>query len=300
MDLTKIVIIYNPKAGSFQAGIGRIQQLVAALKSHNLEIEDSQVQPTKAAGDATRLSLEAVANNTNLVIACGGDGTINEIAQALVGTKTVLAVLPGGTANVMAKELQLSTDPNELAKLISLKRSRVISVGRASKPDKTWSRYFLLMAGIGLDASIIETVDPALKKQWGLGSYVAAGLKTLATWPLKPFTITFNDEEHEATFAIVANAANYAAWFNIAPEARMETDHLNICVFNSRSRLVYLSYAFLSLFGAHTISPAVIHKPILSTYANTSIDTPVQLDGELVGHLPMLFECVPQSLHIIA
>ncbi len=300
MDLTKIVIIYNPKAGSLRAGTERIQQLISALRSHNLAINDAQIHPTKAAGDATRLTHEAVADNTNLVIACGGDGTINEIAQALVGTKTTLAVLPGGTANVLAKELQLPTDPNDLAKLISLNRSRIISVGRASKPDKSWSRYFLLMAGIGLDASIIETVNPELKKQWGLGSYVAAGLKTLATWPLKPFTIQFNEEEHEATFAIVANAANYAAWFNIAPEANMETDHLNVCVFNSRSRLMYLSYAFLSLFGAHTISPTVIHKPILSTYANTSIDTPVQLDGELVGHLPMLFECVPQSLRIIA
>ena len=293
-------LIYNPKAGGLHGKNDRISHLVAALRAQGLELAEDQIKATTASGDATRLAEQAVAEQTDLLIVCGGDGTINEVAQALVGTKTTLAILPGGTANVLAKELQLPRRPEELAKLIASGRTREISVGCARKPDHGWSRYFILMAGIGLDATIIETVNPEHKKQWGIGSYIAAGLKTLAEWPLHPFSLQFNAQKHEATFAIVANAANYAAWFTIAPNSRMESDHLDVCVFNSRSRLVYLSYAFLSLFGAHTLSPQVVYEPATELYANTSNTTPVQLDGELVGHLPMYFECVPHALRIVA
>jgi diacylglycerol kinase family enzyme len=196
--------------------------------------------------------------------------------------------------------MNLPRRPEELAQLLAADRWHEISVGRATKPDQSWQRYFLLMAGIGLDATIIETVNPAQKKQWGIGSYVVAGFRTLVDWPVKPFSLQYDHQKRDATFAIVANAANYAAWFRIAPHSKMESDHLDICIFNSHSRLVYLSYAFLSLFGAHTMSPEVIYEPIKETYANSSDITPVQLDGELVGHLPMRFECVPHALRIVA
>ncbi len=300
MTHKRIALIYNPRAGGLHGKNDRIWQLVAALRAQGLELADDHVKATAAGGDATRLAAQAVADHSDLLIVCGGDGTINEVAQALVGSDTALAILPSGTANVLAKELQLPRRPEELAQLIASGRTREISVGRASKPDQSWSRYFILMAGIGLDATIIETVNPEQKKQWGIGSYVAAGLKTLAEWPLHPFSLNFNAQKHEATFAIVANAANYAAWFTIAPKSRMESHHLDVCVFNSRSRLVYLSYAFLSLFGAHTLSPQVVYEPVTELYANTSNTTPVQLDGELVGHLPMHFECVPHALRIVA
>jgi YegS/Rv2252/BmrU family lipid kinase len=300
MTQKRLALIYNPKAGGLHGNSDRVWQLVAALRDYGLELTDEQVNATQAGGDATRLAQEAVADHTDLLIVCGGDGTINEVIQALVGSETTLAVLPSGTANVLAKELHLPRRPEDLAKLIASGRTREISVGRASKPDESWSRYFILMAGIGLDATIIGTVQPEQKKQWGIGSYVAAGLKTLAEWPLHPFSLNFNAQNHAATFAIVANAANYAAWFTIAPNSRMESDHLDVCVFNSHSRLVYLSYAFLSLFGVHTLSPQVVYEPATELYANTSNTTPVQLDGELVGHLPMHFECVPHALRIVA
>lgn len=300
MPYKRISIIYNPRAGGLPGNSDKISNLKMALRTQGFVISDEQVKATTTSGDATRLARQAVESQVDILIVCGGDGTLNEASQALIGTDTALAILPLGTANVLAKELAVPRNPKELAKLIASGQPREISVGRASKPDQSWSRYFLLMAGIGLDATIIETVNPELKKQWGLGSYVAAGLKTLAEWPLHPFSLSFNGQKHEATFAIVANAANYAAWFTIAPTSRMESNHLDVCVFNSRSRLVYLTYAFLSLFGAHTRSPQVIYEPVAELYANTSNLTPVQLDGELVGHLPMHFECVPHALRIVA
>ncbi|HEX4950212.1 MAG TPA: diacylglycerol kinase family protein [Blastocatellia bacterium] len=300
MAFTRISLLYNPKAGGLRNSIDNVNRLVTALARQGIKLSEAQVCATVSCEDATRLAREAVAEQADLLIVCGGDGTINEAAQALVGSNTALAILPSGTANVLAKELTLPRSPEELARLIVQGRTREISVGRASKPDGHWSRYFILMAGIGLDASIIAAVNPEQKKQWGIGSYIAAGLKTLTQWRLHPFSLNVNEKKYEATFAIVANAANYAAWFTIAPNSQMEDEHLDICIFKSHSRLMYLGYAFLSLFGAHTLSPDVIYKPITETYANTSNTTPVQLDGELVGSLPMRFECVPHALRIVA
>ncbi|MBS1809414.1 MAG: diacylglycerol kinase family lipid kinase [Acidobacteria bacterium] len=300
MSKKKVMLIYNPNAGGLHKTIDTIHRLEEALKQEGIEIGREQIIPTTCRGDATRLAALAVQQQVDFLIVCGGDGTINEAAQALIGTKTALAVLPSGTANVLAKEMNLSRQPKALAQLIANGRLREISVGQASKPDSSWQRYFLLMAGIGLDAMIIETVNPAQKKQWGIGSYVLAGLKTLLDWPIKPFYLQFNNRKCEATFAIVANAANYAAWFKIAPQSQMNNTNLDVCIFNSRSRLIYLGYAFLSLFGAHTISPDVIYEPITELIANDSNHIPVQLDGELVGHLPMRFTCIPQALRIVA
>ncbi|MFN7931149.1 MAG: diacylglycerol kinase family protein [Blastocatellia bacterium] len=298
-----IVLIYNPKAGGLHQTTAVVQRLLTALEVNGIAVANHQVLATTCAGDATRLAAQAVEQKADLVIVCGGDGTINETAQALVGTATALAILPAGTANVLAKEMRLPRRAEDLARLIAAGSQREISVGLASKPDKSWQRYFLLMAGIGLDATIIETVNPAQKKQWGLGSYVLAGLKTLVQWPVRPFTLQYDQRQCEATFAIVANAANYAAWFKIAPRSTMDSPQLDICIFNSQSRLMYLGYAFLSLFGAHTISPDVIYEPITAINAQNkeaATTIPVQLDGELVGHLPMQFSCVSQALRIVA
>ena len=300
MAAKNIVLIYNPRAGGLNKTTNPVHLLVTALKKRNIELPKDQIRATTCAGDATRLAAQAVTQAAEILIVCGGDGTINEAAQALIGTKTALVVLPTGTANVLAKELKLPRHPEAIADLIASGSRREISVGLAEKPDQSWQRYFLLMAGIGLDATIIEAVNPAQKKQWGIGSYIIAGLKTLVAWPLKSFSLQFNQQHCAATFAIVANAANYAAWFKIAPQARLDSAQLDVCIFNSKSRLSYLTYACLSLFGAHTLSPAVIYQPITEMNADSPEAVPVQLDGELAGHLPMRFSCVPHALQIVA
>ncbi|MEK7831583.1 MAG: diacylglycerol kinase family protein, partial [Acidobacteriota bacterium] len=256
--------------------------------------------PTAYAGQATELARQAAANGEPFVIVCGGDGTINEIAQALVGTETALAVWPCGTANVLAEELRLPKKIDGLSKLIAENSIRTISVGRAMKPETGWQRYFLLMAGIGLDAAVVQSVNPKLKKVAGKGAYWAAGLDFLARFPLTPFSIKFNEQQHESTFTVISNAAHYASMFTLAPGARIDDDKLNVCVFNSRSRLAYLSYAVLSLVGGHTISPGVVYQETGRVHANSNDGAPVQIDGDVMGTLPMNFEIVPDALRVFA
>ncbi len=256
--------------------------------------------PTTKAGEAAELSAKAVKMNAHMVIVCGGDGTINEAVQGMVGSSVPLAILPSGTANVLAKELSLPSSPEGLVELILRNSLRRISVGLASNPETKWQRYFLLMAGIGIDAAIIETVDPKLKKQFGIASYIAAGLKILVSWKLTPFNLKANHRTYPATFAVIANAANYAAWFKISPDSTMESSSLNLCAFNSNNRITYLGYAAMSLFGAHTKASKVIYEPISEIFAESEVPVPVQLDGELVGHLPMKFSIVPNALTVVA
>jgi diacylglycerol kinase (ATP) len=290
-------LIYNPIAGALQRDPNQVSRLVAALGEHGIIMT---LLPTAYAGHATLLARQAVTDGASIVIVCGGDGTINEVAQSLVGTETALAVWPSGTANVLAKELRLPRNAKALATLIANNSIRTISAGRATKPGTEWQRYFLLMAGIGLDAAVVESVDLELKKVAGKGAYWAAGLNFLARMPLTPFSLNFNGRQHESTFAVISNAACYASVFSLAPGACIDDDKFNVCVFNTRSRLAYLSYAFLSMTGSHKFGPGVIYQETGEAHANSNDQAPVQLDGDVVGKLPMNFEIVPQALRIYA
>jgi YegS/Rv2252/BmrU family lipid kinase len=296
-DLKRATLIYNPTAGALRRDPGQINQLVEALRKQGIE---PTLLPTKCIGDATELAQKCVDDGTEVIIVCGGDGTINEAAQSLVGTNTVMAVWPCGTANVLAEELQLPRRPEALAQLIAEGSIRTISVGRAMKPEANWQRYFLLMAGIGLDASIVHGVNLDLKRRTGIGAYLASGIDYLARLPVTPFSLDVNGRHYQSTFAVIANAARYAVWFKLTPGAKMDDDKLHICLFNSHSRLDYLKYAFLSMNGKHISNPGVVYQEAGRAKANSNEAALVQLDGDVVGNLPMQFEIVPRALRVIA
>lgn len=299
------LLIYNPTAGAIRRDPKRVERLRVTLREQGIIVSP---RPTAYAGHGTIIAQQAIAEGVSIIIVCGGDGTINEVAQPLVGTEAALAVWPGGTANVLAKELRLTQNMNALGKLIATDNIRTISVGRAVKPEIGWQRYFLLMAGIGLDAAIVGKVDLELKKFAGQGAYLAAGLDYLARMPLTPFSLNFNGQQHESTFAVIANAAHYASMFTLAPHAQIDDDKLRVCVFNARSRLAWLGNAFLSMTGTHTYRRSVIYQETRAVIANSTAnstansndDALVQLDGDIAGSLPMTFEIVPNALRIYA
>jgi YegS/Rv2252/BmrU family lipid kinase len=297
----KVTLIYNPTAGTLRREPAIIERLTAALHRRGLFVTPA---PTTCAEHASELARQAVEDGTDYVLVCGGDGTINEAVQGLIGSHTALALYPGGTANVFAKELGLAKDPDAIAELIAKGQTRTISVGRAWKTEGNWQRYFLLMAGIGLDAAIVQSVNLEWKKKAGIGAYVAAGLGFLARLPLTPFTFSTSfpndDDKRASTFTLIANAANYAACFSIAPDAQLEDKDFKVCSFNSHSRLAYLAYALLSVAGRHTHSPGVIYERATQVSANSNDAALVQLDGEVVGHLPMQFEKLPGALRVVA
>ncbi len=232
------VLIYNPKTGRYaNQRLPAIESVCAHLHDRGLEVE---LLLTSGAGDATRLAAKAAQSGAQNLIIAGGDGTINEALQGFVGTDLRLAILPRGTANVLARELELPLDIMKAADLILRGRTRRIHVGCAIDETSGTKRYFFLMAGIGLDASVVRRVHPGLKKHFGKAAFWLSGLSHLAHWQPLPFNVRVNGQDYPATFAAIGKAASYGGDLAVTPRAQLERPDFEICLIESRSRLRYL------------------------------------------------------------
>jgi YegS/Rv2252/BmrU family lipid kinase len=264
--------------------------MVDALRARGLTVTP---QVTTGPADATRLTATALEARTELIIIHGGDGTVNEAMQVLVGTSTPLAVWPGGTSNVLARELDLPGGIDLLADMFAAGRTRRVSVGRAGE------RYFLLMAGVGLDADLVRAVHPGLKRLTGEGAYWMAGLRQLTDWHPVRFLLETDAGQHSATFAVVANAASYGGGLRFAPEARMDDDLLDVCLFDATQRHRFARYLAAAFTGSHLGMPGVTYLKTRRVVVHGDASRFVQVDGELLGPLPVTFECVPDALSLV-
>jgi diacylglycerol kinase (ATP) len=295
MTNRRAVLIANPKTGRYESRRTPIGELSEQLKSLGVDVE---VRMTTAPGDATAIAFKAAHNGTADVIVAGGDGTINEAIQGMAGTRARLGVIPRGTANVLARELGLPLDPTKAAELIAGGQSRTIHFGVAIDEASNTKRYFLLMAGIGLDASVVRRVQPGLKKVLGKGAFWISGLSHLASWSPHPFSLEINGERYNATFAAIGNAARYGGDLSITPRARLDQPEFEICIIETFSRFRYLhllSQAMRSGLSQNREGVRFLQARSLQAIG----DAPVQVDGEVIGQLPMRFEIAPHSLEVI-
>jgi YegS/Rv2252/BmrU family lipid kinase len=291
------VLIANPKTGRYSAkNRQELDPICNYLKASGINVELSLTTRPK---HATEIAAEAARSGIREIIAAGGDGTINEVLQGIIGTKTRLGILPRGTANVLARELRLPENVATAADLIVRGTPRRIHVGRATNESSGEQRYFFLMAGIGLDASVVRRVHPHLKKRVGKAAFWYSGLTHLADWRPTPFQIEINGELLRATFAVIGNAASYGGNLSVTPRARLDQPEFEICVINSRSRLRYLQLLPYVLRRGVPEEKRLV-KFIKSAEARAVGNALVQLDGELVGELPMQFEIAHQTVEVFA
>jgi YegS/Rv2252/BmrU family lipid kinase len=284
------VLISNPVAGPAPGRRPGAEAVVAALLARGLPVT---ARVTAGPGDATVLAREAIDSGADLIIAHGGDGTVHEVLQAMVGGSVPLGLWPVGTANVLARELGLPRTAAALADVLAVGRTRRISVGRAGQ------RYFVLMAGIGADADVIRGVSPALKRLTGQGAYWLAACLRLRHWPPPRFVVEVDGREYPATFAVAANASTYAGGLMFAPHARMDDEVLDLCLFDVTSRLRFARYLAAARRGAHLGRPGVTCVTTSRARARGEPGRWVQVDGELLGPLPVDIECVPAALSLV-
>jgi diacylglycerol kinase (ATP) len=295
MSIRKATLISNPKTGRYASQRRPIPELAARLESLGLKVD---LQLTRGPGDAAEIASRVAHNGTSDVIVAGGDGTINEAIQGLAGTNARLGIIPRGTANVLARELGLPLDDEQALQVAARGKTREIYLGVAIDETTNEHRHFVLMAGIGLDASVVRRVQPSLKKRIGKGAFWISGLSHLATWNPKPFTLEIDDQKYTATFAAIGKSARYGGDLSITPGARLDQREFEICIIQTMSRLRYLhllSYALRD--GMPRDKPEV--RFVNATTVKAYGDAQVQVDGELLGHLPMRFEIAPHSLNII-
>lgn len=295
MDQRKAILISNPKTGRY--GTRRRPQLEAVcdyLRARDVSVD---LVATTGPGDATRIAARAAGDGFNEVIVSGGDGTINEVVQGLIGTDARLGVLPTGTGNVLARELKLPLNSEQAAEVIARGHTRRIHLGCAIDERLNTRRYFFLMAGIGLDAWVVSRVHPGLKKRIGKVAFWYSGLSQLADWQPIPFAIEVDGKSYEATFAVIGKAAGYGGELAVTPGARIDQPEFEICIIESRSRLRYLRLLSSAMRGGIPANKKGI-RFLHATRARARGNTAVQVDGELIGNLPMSFEIAPQTLEI--
>lgn len=291
----RAVLISNPNAG--RGGRHRaleVARFCEILKGHGVTVG---VLNTTGPNDATRLAQEAIKAGVRDVIASGGDGTINEALQGLVGEEVRLGVWARGTANVLARELQLPFDVGRAAAVIARGKTQRIYTGCATIEATREKRYFFLMAGIGLDASIVDSVRPSLKRRVGKAAFWYAGLGHVVQWRPVSFKVEVDGQSFPATFAAIGKGSRYGGDLAITPRARLDQPEFEICLINSRSRLRFLSLLSRSMRGGvQGDQPGV--RFLRTTKARAEGTALVQVDGELIGHLPMTFEIVPHPIEV--
>jgi YegS/Rv2252/BmrU family lipid kinase len=300
-------IIYNPRAGRLlRQGDGQLRKAIDVLtqSGHNV-----RPIPTAGPGDATVLARRCVDEDAGLIVAAGGDGTINEVLNGMAGSSVPLAILPGGTANVLAMELGIGGRMHEAAKLLPNPSAfggsecpcvaERISLGRLS-PAEGPPRYFLLMAGVGLDAHLVYNLDPAMKARFGKLSYWIGGFGYVNR-RLEEFDVQVNGQWLRSSFALASRVRNYGGDLEIACNACLLEDSFELVLFEGEHASVYLKYfaGVLTRQLGRMKGVTLVRTQQVRFSVNPESNVYVQVDGEYAGRLPATVEIVPDALTLL-
>ena len=260
---------------------------------------------TAAIGDARLLAAEAVRDGFEVVVAAGGDGTLNEVINGIGDTAqgfehTQLGLLPLGTVNVFARELAIPLKMERAWETIRQGRETRIDLPSVeySAGGTRPRRYFAQLAGAGLDARAIELVKWQVKKAIGPLAYVAAGLHAVLGTPTK-ITATAGQRSAVGELVLIGNGRLYGGQFAIFPDADLRDGLLGVCVF---PRVNWITLARCSpgllLRGRLPASAVEVFQAESLTLTSPST-TPLQVDGELIGHLPATFSVERSRLRVL-
>lgn len=253
--------------------------------------------PTTGPNTAAELARAHIEQGAELIIAAGGDGTINEVINGMVHSSVPLAVIPFGTANVLANEIGLHID--SASKLEQYHPMR-IGLGRISAADAP-PRHFLLMAGIGFDAKVVYEVSAGLKNRIGKIAYWAAGFSQFGR-RLVEFDTCAGGEVHKCSFALASRVRNYGGDFEIATWVTLLDNCFELVLFEGEYSSRYLLYLAGMLSGrlARTRGVKLLRVTRADFSAPPDSRVHVQIDGEYLGRLPASVEIVPDALTLLA
>jgi YegS/Rv2252/BmrU family lipid kinase len=290
-------VIFNPAARGNKARHFR----------HHLNAigTESTLKHTSAPGDARRLATEAIGEGFEVIVAAGGDGTLNEVLNGIGDVpdgfeRARLGVLPLGTVNVFARELAIPTRLNAAWATIRQGRETRIDLPHVEycSDGAPQRRYFAQLAGAGLDARAIELVEWQLKKRIGPLAYVMAGLRALLGAPSK-ITAAGGGHSTMGELVLIGNGRLYGGDYRLFPKADMRDGLLDVCVFPRVNWFTLLRCGpSLLLRGTLPASAIEAFQAESFTLASPS-PTPFELDGELIGHLPATFSVEHSRVRVI-
>ena len=285
---TEALVVYNPAAGRSILSPDRLERLCGSLRDIGVVPELKVVEPGHRQEILTRL------HEKELLIICGGDGTIHDVLPSAISASVPVAILPTGTANVLARELGIPRNLDKAIELIKQGRRQTLRLGRAN------GRYFHLMAGVGADGYIIDRVGLNLKRFLGVAAYWITGITKFWSYPMHQFRVDIGDRTYSATFAVISNARYYGGHLVVAPYASVFEDGLDVCLLTSKNHLRFLGYLWGSLRGRYLRYSDVVYKKTRQLDVVGDQRIHVQLDGELAGFLPMTFSTSESQLQVVA
>ncbi|NNE83309.1 MAG: YegS/Rv2252/BmrU family lipid kinase [Alphaproteobacteria bacterium] len=281
-----ICVVFNPTAGSRRRRL--LQRVLGILIERHADL---RVEETRAAGDARRIAGD-LPHTTDTIVVAGGDGTINEVINGLAASDAKgvhlpdLALVPLGTANVLAAEIGLTDlSPGNIAETIAAGRRHDVYLARAD------GHYFVQMCGVGFDAHVVANVDLRLKRRLKKLAYVLSSLLQIRRYSPRKYRVTIAGRLYEAASVIVANGHYYGGRFICAPQACIHEARLYACLFQRTGRWHLIRYAWgllsgrLSHFDDVEMVPA--ENIVIESIAPQAEPEPVQGDGDIIAQLPI-------------
>jgi diacylglycerol kinase (ATP) len=312
--MRQVALIYNPISGSGQHRRAAIVARIAALfEAAGIAV---RILPTTSPGSAATLAQQAAADGCDTIIACGGDGTVHDALQGLVGQPigqaVALAVIPMGTANALAADLGLPHAPLKAAQMLLHADPVRLPVGRVffhASDGTQQSRYFIVAAGIGVDAFFFSQLDSRMKQRFGYAAYLVQSLRLWATHTFQMFAATFTGcsdqpRQHELSQLLAVRIGNFGGLVRkLVPGAALDSPTLRIVAFKTASRILYLRFMAAVWFARHTYSGAIDVVDCTSVDCRDIPGSPtrtmVEADGEILGYLPARIELVPNALTLL-
>ena len=305
--MLKATLIYNPLAGP--ANLAAPIALVADYwRTHGWRVA---VKPTQFAGHATILAQEAVTAGHQFVLAGGGDGTLCEVANGLAGTETVLGLLPLGTGNSLAKELQIPRPKQwdrhrllQAADALAAGRVQRIDLGLRTDDDGGNGRTWVLWAGVGADGYLAHRLEPRPKwsKKLGVVGYALQGLAVTPQAPVFQAKVTVDGRIYEDSYVLVliSNCRRYAGGeLLLNPQARLDDGLFEVCLFRGEHVARIFRYLPEMMLGRHLADEGltVVNGRHITIHTNSPI--PAQTDGDRAGHSPLTCTIQPGALRLL-
>ncbi len=297
MRRVRTCVVFNPtakgdKARHFRSGLKELSR-------------EAELRATEAPGDATRLAKQAIQDGFDIVVAAGGDGTVNEVVGGFVeageiSSRVRLGVLPLGTVNVLARELAIPSKFTEAWRAIHSDRERLIDLPMANFEHNGGKRIraFAQLGGAGLDALAIERASWKWKKRVGSLAYIAAGLHTMLASRIGTIQVEADGRSATGQFVAIGNGRLYGPGFEFFPGASMTDGMIDLAVF---PRVGWLSLAWC---GMHLLTRrrlprgAVIQLRAREVRLSSATRIPFELDGDLIGELPVSFGMAKQKIRV--
>jgi diacylglycerol kinase (ATP) len=300
--VTETVMIVNP-ASSAGRTARQWPEIAKRAKAHGLDVE---VRLTEQRGHATELAREAAGRNVPLVLAIGGDGTVSEVANGLVGAAaTELAIVQRGSGCDIMRTFGIPKDADRALEIAAKAPARTIDLGRAEYAGRDGaieSRHFINIASAGLTGVAADRVNRSGKPLGATVAFGWAAVATFAGYRNSRFRVQIDDEliDQVCNNAIVANCRYFAGGMKIAPEADPGDGLLDVLVWGDVSRLDLARNLHKLYRGTHTNHPKATIRRARRVVVTPRSPLPIEADGEQPGLTPATFEVVPSALRLRA